>query len=226
MDKHSSLLRNLVTNRQRKRQAIAKQSQVALEMLIPACDKVLNVCLSLIDRASETPFERAHPLSPGMFLVAQFLQGVDITRKTILIGGYHQAANLLKQETEILDAMHEIRAGSRMDKRTTKFKGEMQKLGRKYGELNKIAHPTTADVVELFSAKIEGNDVDPTLDIQFNEKLCRDFFGYHSLLVSIFSQELREIMIGTIGIDLTNEEEGLVINAIKTLVNEGAFTIH
>lgn len=196
-----------------------------MERLAPACDIILNVCLSLLDRASEKPVERIHPLSPSMFLAAQFLQGVDITRMCIFIGAYHQAGNLLKQETEILAAMHEIRGGTRKDKKTTKFRGEMQKFGRKYGELNQIAHPTNSEVVELLASKVEGDSVDPTLDIQFNEELCKNFFGYHSLLISQFSDELSKVATKTIEIDFTDEEAGLLLNAIKTLGAEGAFSM-
>lgn len=214
-----------MVNREQQRQDIAKRSEVALVRLIPACDIILDVCLNLISRASGKPFDRDHPLTPNMFLAAQFLQGIDITRQSIVVGAYHQAANLLKQETEILGAMYETRTGTRKDRETAKFRGDMRSLGRKYGELNDIAHPTYAAVVELFSSKIEGDNVDPTLEIQFNEELCKNFFGYHSLLVSRFSDELLEVVTPTIGIGLTNDEEGLIVNAIKALANEGAFIL-
>jgi hypothetical protein len=160
-----------------------------------------------------------------MFLSAQFLQGVDITRKTILLGAYHQAANLLKQETEILDALHEIRTGSRTDRRTTRFRGEMKRFGRKYGELNEIAHPTSEAIVELLASKIDGDKVDPTIEIIFKEELCVNFFGYHSLLVAKFSEELRKALTTTIGVDQTEEVAGLLVDAIETLKSQGAFGI-
>jgi hypothetical protein len=225
MENNNYLLANLLANRDRQRQDVASQSQIALDRLMPAYDTILNASLSLIERASEKPVKRDHPWSHSMFLSAQFLQGVDITRTTILIGAYHQAANLLKQETEILNAMHETRVGSRKDRRLTHFKGETKKLGRKYGELNQIAHPTNAAVVELFASEIEGDDVNPTLGIRFNEQLCIGFFGYHSLLVSKFSDELLKLVSVTAGVDLTDEEAVSTLCAIKTLVDEGAFTL-
>lgn len=225
MENHNGLWGSLMLNRERQRQDIAQKSRTALSKLSPACDQVLNVCVSLIGRASQSPFESGNPLSHSMFLAAQFLQGVDITRMCIQIGAYHQTANLLKQESEILAAMHEVRSGTRKDRKTAKFRGEMQKLFRKYRELNNIAHPTNTDVVELLASKVEGDNVDPTLDIQFNEALCKNFFGYHSLLVCMFSNELTEVMVNTVDVDVTDEEAALIINAINELVSENAFNL-
>jgi hypothetical protein len=164
MNNENQLLANFTANRDRERQNIANQSQDAVKKLMPAYDTILNACLPLVDRASGHPVARGHPQSASMFLSAQFLQGLDITRKTIILGAYHQAANLLKQETETLDALHEIRTGSRKDRKTTKFRGEMKRFGRKYGDLNEIAHPTSEAIVELLASRIDGNNVAPTIE--------------------------------------------------------------
>lgn len=216
---------NLIANRRRERKDVAKKSAIAVERLKTACDAIINACLSLIDKAGEGSFNRDNPLSSNMFLAAQFLQGEDISRMLILSGAYHQAGNLLKQETEIIVAMYEFRVGTRRDGSTAKFRDDMKKLGRKYGELNDIAHPTKSDVVELLNAKIEGDRVDPTLEVQFIEELCINFFGYHSLLVAIFSEELRAAIKGTMQLDFSDIEKNVVLNAIKTLEKEGAFHI-
>jgi hypothetical protein len=51
------------------------------------------------------------------------------------------------------------------------------------------------------------------------------FFGYHSLLIAKFSEELRKALTTSIGIDQTEEVAGMLVAAIETLKSEGAFGI-
>src|SRR6056297_243079 len=209
-------------SRLQKRDAIRRQSEESMEEMISANNKILSASLSLLDRASEKKFDVADTtLSEQMHLVAQFILGLDLTMQSILTGCYHQAANLLKQETEILAVIEEYTKELRQQVKKPNVGNHLKPFYPKYSELNDIAHPSRADVVQLFTQFEEGDAHGPTTIPKVNLELSRNFFGYHTLLLTKVAWKMDEAFRSALCIQFNEDEVAMILDGLSTLKTEG-----
>jgi len=213
-------------SRLQKRDMIRRQSEEAMKALMVAHNKILSAALSLLNRASEKEFDiEGTTLSEQMHLIAQFLQGIDLTMQSILTGCYHQAANLLKQETEILAAIEECTKGLRKEGRTPNVGNNLMSFREKYGELNDIAHPSRTEIVQMLTTFHEGDALGPTIDPEFDLKLGCNFFGYHTFLLVKVSWKMDEAFRSALSIQLDDVEAAMIMEGFSTLASEGQISI-
>ena len=109
-----------------------------------------------------------------MSLTAQFIQGIDVCETAISEGLYSQAAALLKQEMETIEAVHEYETGQRRD-RTTPRLNLLRGFGRAYGEFNNYAHASVEDIHKSIVHFEEGSISGPSVIPQYQREISECF---------------------------------------------------
>lgn len=156
-----------------------------------------------------------------MSLIAQFIQGVEITETAISEGLYAIAANLLKQELEVLGAIDEFEAAQRRDGKVPSFRGRLSGFGRRYGEFNDIAHPTRQDIVESLATFSDGERYRPTTIPQFNRELYQILYGSQAMFLLMLLGQMQSVFFDVFGVDWDEEETNLATSAIRILLDQG-----
>jgi len=190
--------------------------------LLTAHQLAFSSVISYQDRIQGRTYEAVEPSIKGrMGLIAQFIQGVEITEAAISEGLYAIAANLLKQELETLGAIEEYETGRRQDRRLPRFSGRISGFGKRYGEFNEIAHPTKQEIVENLTSYSQGNLYGPTTIPQFNEELYRIFYGNQTIFLVFLLDQMQSLFKEVFGCELDSQEISLASNALRLLFEEG-----
>jgi len=106
---------------------------------------IIAITLSHIDDLLvDTPFQEE--ISYFAACIYGFAQGAPVSSSLILHGQYMRAAAVLKQDVELLARLHEIWQGRHLTKMPNVGCGP-EGMGRLYGELNKVAHPSSLDAM-------------------------------------------------------------------------------
>jgi hypothetical protein len=102
------------------------------------------------------------------------LQGMHATENCIIEGFYVQAAPLVRQEMEAVEALREIRQGLRLSGRTPRLR-TLKHHGRIYSQMTELAHFSKCEL--LHHLLWDGSSV--LVDPRFNRKFARFLFATH-----------------------------------------------
>lgn len=161
-----------------------------------------------------------------MHLIAQYIQGIEVSYITIVEGLYAQAANLQKQQIETLAAMEEHGAGTRTDGKTPNPKNiGMQGLRSQYGALNNAAHPSKAEIVESLCHFEEGERQGPTTIPQFNQEYCEPLLANHNVYLLYLWRQMSNLFKVVFDIEQTEEDRKPIEFAINELLALGSIAL-
>jgi hypothetical protein len=183
-DDQSSPAVVLMANQLSKRQEVRTRWKEDAKDLLAAHEFALSAIYRAIDRFSGRKFDPRGPSVEGrMSLTAQFLQGVEPCETAISEGLYSQAAALLKQEMETIEAMHEFVHGTRREGRTPRIGGRLAGWGPIYGDMNAIAHVSRRDItLQLVHVEL-GDLAAPSLIPVYNYELAKLMYGLHVFMI-------------------------------------------
>lgn len=157
-----------------------------------------------------------------MSLTAQFLQGVEVCETAISEGLYSQAAALLKQEMETIEAMHEFVQGNRREGRTPRIGGRLVGWGPVYGDMNALAHVSRRDIA-LQLVHIELGDLAaPSLVPIYNFELAKLMYGLHVFMIFDIARLNHDLFLELYGEGLDEEEFRWLFTATQILTDAGA----
>ena len=213
-------------NHLKHRREIREKSKGSNKELLTAHQLAFSAIISYQNRIQGLRYEAVDLAIKGrMSLLAQFIQGIDLTETAISEGLYANAANLLKQELEIIAAFDEHRDGIRLDGKTPRFKGMLAGFGRRYGELNEIAHPTRQEIVESLSTFSDKGRYGPTTIPQFNAELYQIFYGTQAMFFIMLLGRMRSLFLEVFGLDYSEAEVRLATSALKILIDQGTIEV-
>jgi hypothetical protein len=156
-------------------------------------------------------------------LSAQFIQGIEVCEVCIVEGLYIQAAALLKQEVESIEALYEYSQGTRKRGKTPRVSGRLKGFGRTYGELNDLAHVSKNDILQSVlhyeSSKYSGPSISPV----YNSELTKKFYATHIYLIVELSRANSLLFDEVFSESLNEEEMSLIFGALKILIEGGHF---
>jgi len=160
--------------------------------LLSAHQFAFSAEISYQNRISGVRFEpQSKSINERLGVIAQFIQGTDLTETAITEGLYPQAANLLKQELESISVIDEHEEGTRIDGRVPRFRGPISAFGTRHGELNDIAHPTRQDVIERLNTFADGERYGPTSVPQFNAEIWKLMYGTQATFLIMLLGRMR-----------------------------------
>lgn len=134
--------------------SVREQSKQAYgHSLLDARLSLMAVCAVLLKAYDGKPGNTSQEISDRLTLIAAFVQGVPTTETMISEGQYVKAAAALKQDMEILVRIHETIAGAAKAGKTPQMKF-LPAVGARpiYGELNKVAHPSNVELIQVLLA--------------------------------------------------------------------------
>ena len=106
---------------------------------------LIAISAHLLNAFNAKPGKSDDATSARLVLIASFLQGSDVTETLISEGQYVKAIAVLKQDMEMLVRIHETIAGVAKIGQTPQMRYlPVEGARRFYGELNKVAHPSTS----------------------------------------------------------------------------------
>lgn len=185
--------------------------------LLSAHQLALNAITSMVDRVADIEFEQqSEPVEGRMSLIVQFVQGIDVCETAISEGLYSQAAALLKQEMETIEAVHEYETGQRRD-RTTPRLNLLRGFGRVYGEFNKYAHVSVEEIHKFIVNYEEKGISGPSVIPQYRREIAEFFYGYHVVFIVHCASQMKKILSDVYEIKLTEQELLWLADASKIL---------
>lgn len=191
--------------------------------LLDAHECALSAISGAISRFSGRTFApRGEGVEGRMSLTAQFLQGVELCETAIAEGLYSQAAALIKQEMETIEAIHEFAQGTRRDGKTPRIGGRLDGWGPIYGDMNSLAHVSRHDLATRLVRIERGSIVAPSLFPVYNFELAKLMYGLHVFLIfdlARLNHDLFEELYGE-GLDIV--ELRLLDASAKILQESGA----
>ena len=206
-----------------KRKEVRKQWKDEAQDLLSAHEFALSAIFSAITRFSGRRFEpRGASVEGRMSLTAQFLQGVEHCETAISEGLYSQAAALLKQEMETIEAMHEFVQGTRREGRTPRIGGRLPGWGPIYGDMNALAHVSRRDIsLQLVHVEL-GNLSAPSLVPVYNFDLAKLMYGIHVFMIFDVARLNGDLFEELYGEGLNDEEIRWLVAAMRILTEAGA----
>lgn len=213
----------LLAHQLSKREEVRARWKEDAHDLLMAHQFALSAIYRAIDRFSGRKFEPRGPSVEGrMSLTAQFLQGVDLCETAISEGMYSQAAALLKQEMETIEAMHEFVQGTRREGRTPRIGGRLVGWGPIYGDMNSIAHVSQRDLA-LQLVHVEIGDLSaPSLVPIYNGELAKLMYGLHVFMIFDIARLNNDLFNELYGEGLDEEECRWLFTATRILTEAGA----
>ncbi|MCX7558675.1 hypothetical protein OS190_03790 [Sulfitobacter sp. F26204] len=207
---------------ERARKDVREQSKSSCVNLLTAHQLAWAALISYQNRFQNVQFStESQSILGRLGLISQFAMGVELVETSICEGLYPQAANLLKQALETLAAVEEITKDRRVDGRAPRFIGRLQNFGRRYGELNEIAHPTRSSMVDYFSRHTEGERTGASSVPRFNKEVYRELYGMQISLMVVALQQMREVFLELGQLDWDEAEVRLAHSATQILLDEG-----
>ena len=185
--------------------------------LLVAHEAALSAISSMVDRVADIKFEEQPKNVEGrMSLTAQFIQGIDICETAISEGLYSQAAALLKQEMETIEAVNDYETGQRRDKKTPRL-NLLSGFGRIYGEFNNYAHVSVEDIHKSIVHFVKEDISGPSVLPQYQQHIAEYFYGYHVLFIIYCASQMMKILREVYELELTVEELEWLAVALKVL---------
>ena len=194
---------------------VRKESEIRCTPIIQLHKTVLKSIDAYLIRAQGIPFKGSIEDIEPLYLIAQFLQGVELSFSAILDGLYVQAANLQKQQIETLTALEEARCGKRRDTTTPNVQNRMPHFKAEYQNLNNAAHPSNRAYIISLSGKTTSQSSGPSSVPQFRLDLCESMLRNHCTylihLWSYMSSNYSELL----GVEPTKDECASLLKALS-----------
>ena len=188
------------------RNAVRAQWKEDAGELLDAHQFALSAIVSMVDRVADIEFEQqSKPVEGRMSLTAQVVQGIDVCETAISEGLYSQAAALLKQEMETIEAVHEYETGQRRDRKTPKL-NLLRNFGRAYGEFNSYAHVSVEDINKSIVHFQEKDVSGPTVIPQYRREIAEYFYGLHVFFVVCCGTQMKQILSDVYDLDLAEQK--------------------
>jgi hypothetical protein len=143
-------------------------------------------------------------------------QGIHAVEDCIKGGLYVQAAPLIRQEMEAVEALREIRQGRRVPGKTPKLKA-LKQQGRFYSRLTELAHFGKDDLLSYLLR--DGSSV--SLDPRFNRDFARFLFAMHVHALIGVVLDMADLYKKVRGFDLLEIERAHLETALGMLGAEG-----
>jgi len=161
-----------------------------------------------------------------LYLIAQYLIGIDLSYIAIVEGIYAQAANLQKQQIETLARLEEETNGKQRQGKTPNVnQPTMPGLGRQYGLLNDAAHPSKSEIIKEISqystAKSQGASSDP----RFIQEFCEPLLSNHCVYLLHLWRHMANLFLELFDVENDEKEAALLESAIMTLRDIGAIVL-
>lgn len=194
--------------------------------LLEAHEWLLSAILNQRERLILTRFLNDDPsIDAQLTLLATFIQGVCSCSSLILTGQFVQAAAIIKQELEIIEAIGEYARGSRKDGKTPRLHRYRNSFGRVYGTLNEYAHASVNDRVKETVFEINGGTRAASILPKPNMDLSVTFFGVHLLAVVDAALEQSRLCEVLYGDQFSDAEKAAVCGAIEVLERRQTITL-
>jgi len=128
--------------------------------------------------------------SDRLALITVFAQGATLTEKAISEGQYVKAAALLKQDYEILTRIREIKAGAAKPAKTPNVRHAPAGSQHFYGQLNDVAHPSNAELLNGLLAQLHAGHVHGLSSVpRFERATARSLYELHVWMLLEISRE-------------------------------------
>lgn len=158
------------------RQKIRREMQAAFPELFQVRADIVSAIYSRLEHIQGETFP---PDDQSMFLIAQYITGIEFSFAAIVEGLYPQAANLQKQEIETLAALEQVRKGKRREGQTPNVKNSLPEFALAYSNLNDLAHPSKSELVQAFNMYEDLGKSGPTVVPQLRKEVCRILLPNH-----------------------------------------------
>jgi hypothetical protein len=193
---------------------IAKGISGRLGLIYEAHDVLLSVLASIHSREDRTVEEaevtaKLHRAS----IHSAIIQGADVTQYAISTACYPQAAALIRQEIEAVEACEGLRSKRQKEGKTPRLK-VLKYLGPHYGVLSSIAHLSRSDFL-LNLNKITENGIDPNLVEPFEKEL----FCIHLLCLATICVDAGELRPFSGDRLLSDQEQAWLASVMGVLVD-------
>jgi len=190
-------------------------------LLLDAHMLLTGVIQSALVRKSGVAGKTSDVIAHRLWLIASFIQGIDLCETAISEGFYFQAAALVKQELETIAAINEVNSGVRTNRRTPNVNRVPWNLGKLYGALNDVAHVGETVILQsLLSMAPRGPVAPVTIEPRFNEIIANQLYGLHVALLALLCFALGQLYEDLYGEGLTGTEVKMLLAALNHLIKE------
>lgn len=147
----------------------------ARNKLLNSAHTALFACIASIHSRDdrEFPLNKATEKTHRFAIHAATIQGIHLIKAAISTASYVQAASLIRQEIEAVEACRGLRQGKQKEGNTPRVKA-LRHLGADYGRLSEIAHHSKSKILLYFTDAIASG-----VDHKLNENLERRLMGLH-----------------------------------------------
>ena len=159
---------------------------------------------------------KAKSIEGRLSLTAQFIQGVDICDVAISEGLYSQAAALLKQELETIEAIHEFETGKRREGKTPQL-GKLKNFGGVYGRFNQFAHVSVIEMARTLVVSESGELVGASTLPIYNKDIALDFYGMHVYFIIVVAGQIDALLTEVYGEGFNETEQKFLLVALNIL---------
>ncbi len=123
-----------------------------------------------------------------------FAQGAPVSNELILQGQYMKAAAAVKQDVELLAQFYEVVEGRAKPRKTPNVKSDAVDMGRMYGALNKIAHPSNFSEMHSVLSSARGDMPIHPVRIEQTEVSLSKMHAWICVQFAIAAIELLELV--------------------------------
>lgn len=217
---------NLLAQQMEARVKIRKQWKDDAGDLLFAHEAAVSAIATMVSRFSDKMFEKASESAEGrLTLTSQFIVGIDLCERAISEGVYTTAAALLKQEMEIIEAVHEFEVDKRVEGKTPRIGGRLGDFGRLYGLYDEIAHVGKALRGKEIVQSTDGQKVGASTVPIYDKERTATFYGMHTLFVTVVAIQMGDLMNELYGEGLNDEEKKFLVLSRVALEKEDIIDI-
>ena len=167
---------------------IAKGMQSRLGVVYDAQSVLLAILSSIHARMDkEFPADEVRSKLHRASIHSTVVQGISLVEHSIATGCYPQAAALVRQEFEAVEACEGLRTKRQKEGKTPRLK-VLKHLGPHYGVLSSLAHLSRSDFL-LGLNRITESGIDPTLVEGFE----RELFCLHIMALAAICADAAEL---------------------------------
>jgi len=210
---YEKILRNSIEDQQ---DLIGKDISRRLGLIYESHDVLMSVLASIHSR-KDRHFEKSEETAKlhRASIHSAIIQGASVTQYAIATACYPQAAALIRQEIEAVEACEGLRSKRQQEGKTPRLK-VLKYLGPHYGVLSSIAHLSRSDFL-LNLNKITEKGIDPTLVEPFEKEL----FCIHLIALASICADASELRPFSKEKMMSDQEQAWVVSVLGVLVDDG-----
>lgn len=212
---------------QESRNAVAEEWAGQMGILLTSNRLILGAIGSIISRVGQIDLIQPD-LNKKMYRLSVdvgIIQGIGTVENCIAGGLYIQAAPLVRQEIEGVEAIREIISGLRLSGKSSRGRNTpqlrtMRHFGKLYGQLSEIAHFSKPELIGHLLGGMSLN-IDPIFNSDFSKLL----FGTHIFALTGVALDLANLFASDNCEILQQDEEEHIAASLGMLEAEGIFKI-